>query len=343
MSQITSTNRSIVLNRRPHGAPSATDFGLQQAPVPVAQEGQVLLRTVYLSLDPYMRGRMSDAASYAAPVALGAPMIGATVSRVEASRHPGFAVGELVLAFSGWQDYALSDGAGLRKLAGLAQPSSALGVLGMPGFTAYMGLLDIGQPKPGETVVVAAASGAVGAVVGQIAKLKGCRVVGIAGGAEKCRYVVEELGFDACIDHRSADFAQQLAAACAKGIDVYFENVGGAVFDAVLPLLNARARVPLCGMIADYNATELPAGPDRLRLLTRTLLTKRIKMQGFIIFDDYGDRYGEFFTQMGAWVAEGKIKFREDIVDGLENAPQAFIGLLEGKNFGKLVIRVGAA
>jgi NADPH-dependent curcumin reductase CurA len=343
MTQTTTINRCIVLNGRPHGAPTAANFGLQQQPVPVPQEGQVLLRNVYLSLDPYMRGRMSEAASYAAPVALGATMIGATVARVEATGNPGFSVGELVLAFGGWQDYALSDGAGLRKLAGMAQPSNALGVLGMPGFTAYMGLLDIGRPKAGETVVVAAASGAVGAVVGQIAKIKGCRVVGIAGGAEKCRYVVEELGFDACIDHRSADFAQQLGAACDKGIDVYFENVGGAVFDAVLPLLNAGARVPLCGMIADYNATELPAGPDRLRLLTRTLLTKRIKMQGFIIFDDYGERYGEFFTQMSAWVAEGKIKFREDIVDGLENAPQAFIGLLEGKNFGKLVIRVGAA
>ncbi len=343
MTQSTTTNRSIVLASRPHGAPTAADFRLQQAAVPAPQEGQVLLRTLYLSLDPYMRGRMSDAPSYAAPVALGAPMVGATVARVEASRNPCFAVGELVLAFSGWQDYAISDGAGLQKLTGLAQPSSALGVLGMPGFTAYMGLLDIGQPKPGETVVVAAASGAVGSVVGQVAKLKGCRVVGIAGGAEKCRYVVDELGFDACIDHRSADFAQQLAAACDKGIDVYFENVGGAVFDAVLALLNARARVPVCGMIADYNATELPPGPDRLRLLTRTVLTKRIKMQGFIIFDDYGDRYGEFFTQMSAWLAEGKIKFREDIVDGLGNAPQAFIGLLEGKNFGKLVIRVGAA
>ena len=343
MPQTPTSNRSIVLNSRPHGAPTAANFGLQEAGVPAPQEGQVLLRTLYLSLDPYMRGRMSDAASYAAPVSLGTPMVGATVSRVEASRHPGFAVGELVLAFSGWQDYALSDGAGLRKLAGLAQPSSALGVLGMPGFTAYMGLLDIGQPKPGETMVVAAASGAVGSVVGQVAKIKGCRVVGIAGGAEKCRYVVEELGFDACIDHRSGDFAQQLAAACAKGIDVYFENVGGAVFDAVLPLLNTGARVPLCGMIADYNATELPPGPDRLRLLTRTLLTKRIKMQGFIIFDDYGDRYGEFFTQMSAWVAEGTVKFREDVVDGLENAPQALIGLLEGKNFGKLVIRVGDA
>ncbi len=342
MTQSTTSNRSIVLASRPHGAPTAANFSLKEAPLPVPQAGQVLLRTLFLSLDPYMRGRMSDAASYAAPVELGATMIGATVARVEKSLNPDFAEGDLVLSFSGWQDYAVADGAALRKLGGLRQPSSALGVLGMPGFTAYMGLLDIGQPKAGETVVVAAASGAVGAVVGQIAKIRGCRVVGIAGGADKCRYVVDELGFDACIDHRSADFAKQLAAACGKGIDVYFENVGGAVFDAVLPLLNSRARVPLCGMIADYNATELPPGPDRLRVLTRTLLTKRIKMQGFIIFDDYGDRYGEFFTQMSAWVAEGKIKFREDIVDGLENAPQAFIGLLEGKNFGKLVIRVGA-
>jgi NADPH-dependent curcumin reductase CurA len=210
----------------------------------------------------------------------------------------------------------------------------------MPGFTAYMGLLDIGQPKPGETVVVAAASGAVGSVVGQMARIKGARAVGIAGGADKCRYVVDQLGFDACIDHRAPDFARQLAAACPAGIDVYFENVGGAVFDAVLPLLNTKARVPVCGLIANYNATELPPGPDRLGLLTRTILTKRIKMQGFIIFDDYGPRYGEFFAQMSEWLKDGKIKFREDIVDGLENAPQAFSGLLEGKNFGKLVIRV---
>ncbi|MDL2355163.1 MAG: NADP-dependent oxidoreductase [Pseudomonadota bacterium] len=336
-------NRRIILNRRPHGAPTPADFGLQDAAPPVPQAGQLLLRTLYLSLDPYMRGRMSDAPSYAAPVALGATMLGATVARVDTSLHPDYAEGELVLSFNGWQDYALSDGTGLRKLGGLKQPSTALGVLGMPGFTAYMGLLDIGQPKPGETVVVAAASGAVGSVVGQVAKIKGCRVVGIAGGADKCRYVVDELGFDACIDHRAADFAQQLAAACARGIDVYFENVGGAVFDAVLPLLNTGARVPLCGMIADYNATELPAGPDRLRLLTRTLLTKRIRMQGFIIFDDYGHRYGEFLAQMSAWVGDGKIKFREDIVEGLENAPQAFIGLLEGKNFGKLVVHVANA
>jgi len=342
MTQTTTSNRSIVLNARPHGAPTAATFNLKDGALPVPQAGQLLLRTLYLSLDPYMRGRISDAPSYAAPVALGAVMVGATVARVVSSLNPGFAPGDLVLGSSGWQDYALSDGAGLSKLdSGMKQPSTALGILGMTGFTAYMGLLDIGQPKAGETVVVAAASGAVGGTVGQIAKIKGARAVGIAGGAEKCRYVVEELGFDACIDHRAADFAQQLAAACPSGIDVYFENVGGAVFDAVLPLLNVHARVPVCGLIANYNATALPAGPDRLGLLTRTILTKRIKMQGFIIFDDYGHRYGEFFDQMSAWLKEGKITFREDIVDGLENAPQAFIGLLEGKNFGKLVVRVG--
>ena len=341
MPQTANVNRSLVLQQRPHGAPDANTFRMTETPVPQPQEGQVLLRTLYLSLDPYMRGRISEAKSYAASVELGAVMVGGTVSRVEASRHPDFQVGQLVLSYSGWQDYALSDGTGLNKLDDDPRLASrALGVLGMPGFTAYMGLLDIGQPKAGETVVVAAASGAVGSLVGQIAKIKGARAVGIAGGADKCRYVVDELGFDACIDHRAPDFAEQLAAACPDGIDVYFENVGGAVFDAVLPLLNTKARVPVCGLIADYNATALPAGPDRRGLLARTILTKRIRMQGFIIFDDYGSRYGEFHAQMSAWLKEGKIKFREDIVDGLENAPQAFTGLLEGKNFGKLVVRV---
>lgn len=343
MSQSKTNNRSIVLNARPHGAPTAATFRLTEGALPVPQLGHVLLRTLYLSLDPYMRGRISDAPSYAAPVAIDAVMVGATVSRVEVSLHPDFKPGDLVLGYSGWQDYALSDGTGLTKLdAGMKQPSIALGVLGMTGFTAYMGLLDIGQPKTGETVVVAAASGAVGSIVGQIAKIKGARVVGIAGGPEKCRYAVEQLGFDACIDHRAADFPQQLAAACTKGIDVYFESVGGAVFDAVLPLLNVGARVPVCGLIANYNDTALPQGSDRMGLLARTILTKRLKMQGFIIFDDYGHRYGEFASQMDTWLKEGKIKFREDIVDGLENAPQAFIGLLEGKNFGKLVIRVAS-
>jgi NADPH-dependent curcumin reductase CurA len=341
MAESKTVNRRIVLNSRPVGAPIADNFRLEEVPVPEPGSGQVLLRTLYLSLDPYMRGRMSDARSYAASVAIGEVMVGGTVSQVAVSRHPDYQSGDLVLGSSGWQEYALSDGSGLAKLdAGMSRPSTALGVLGMPGFTAYMGLLDIGQPQAGETVVVAAASGAVGSVVGQIAKIKGCRAVGIAGGAEKCRFVVDELGFDACVDHRSSDFQQQLAAACPKGIDVYFESVGGRVFAAVLPLLNVKARVPLCGLIAHYNETGLPEGPDRLGLLARHMLVKRIKMQGFIIFDDYGPRYGEFQSQMNTWLKEGRIKFREDIVDGLENAPEAFIGLLEGRNFGKLVVRV---
>ena len=341
MPQSATVNRRIVLNARPVGAPTAADFRMESRAVPTPLAGQVLLRTLYLSLDPYMRGRMSDGPSYAAPVAIGDVMVGGTVSRVEVSRHSDFKVGDLVLGYLGWQDYALSDGKGLTALLHEEpHPSRALGVLGMPGFTAYMGLLDIGRPVAGETVVVAAASGAVGSVVGQIAKLKGCTVVGIAGGGDKCRYVMDELGFDLCLDHRSDDFPRHLAAACAKGIDVYFENVGGAVFDAVLPLLNARARVPLCGLIASYNATALPPGPDRLGILTGTLLRKRIKMQGFIVFEDYGPRYSEFAGAMSEWVREGKVKVREDIVFGLENAPEAFIGLLQGKNFGKLVIQL---
>jgi NADPH-dependent curcumin reductase CurA len=343
MTQTSTVNRQIQLASRPVGAPVAANFYLATTSVPSAGTGQVLLRTVFLSLDPYMRGRMSDAASYAAPVAIGSTMVGATVCRVETSQHADYAVGDWVLAYTGWQDYAVSDGTGLTKLdPKLAQPSYALGVLGMPGFTAYMGLLDIGAPKAGETVVVAAATGAVGSVVGQIAKLKGCRVVGIAGGAQKCKSAVDDLGFDACIDHHSPDLADLLASACPKGIDVYFENVGGKVFDAVLPLLNSAARVPVCGLIANYNATTLPDGPDRSPLLMRTLLTKRIRMQGFIIFDDYGHRYPEFAKEMGQWLQQGKVTFREDIVDGLENAPQAFTGLLEGKNFGKLIVRVAA-
>ncbi len=341
MPQDNTINRRIVLDARPNGAPTAADFRIKSEPVPKPESGQVLLRTLYLSLDPYMRGRMSDGPSYAAPVAIGDVMVGSTVSRVEVSRHDDFKAGDLVLAAAGWQDYALSDGKGLMPLSPEdTHPSRALGVLGMPGFTAYMGLLDIGRPVAGETVVVAAASGAVGSVVGQIAKIKGCTVVGIAGGKDKCRYVIDELGFDFCIDHHADDLPGHLAAACAKGIDVYFENVGGAVFDAVLPLLNTKARIPVCGLIAGYNATELPPGPDRLGLLAGTLLRKRIKMQGFIIFDDYGPRWSEFADSMGTWVRDDKVKVREDIVFGLEKAPEAFIGLLEGKNFGKLVVQL---
>ena len=344
MPQNATVNRRIVLNARPIGAPTAQDFRLETGSVPKPEAGQVLLRTLYLSLDPYMRGRMSDGPSYAAPVAIGDVMVGATISRVELSRHGNFKVGELVQGYTGWQDYALSDGKDLTSLSPQdPHPSRALGVLGMPGFTAYMGLLDIGCPLAGETVVVAAASGAVGSVVGQIAKIKGCTVVGIAGGDDKCRYVIDELGFDFCVDHRADDWPSHLATACPQGIDVYFENVGGAVFDAVLPLLNPKARIPVCGLIAAYNATELPPGPDRLGLLVGTLLRKRIRMQGFIVFDDYGPRWREFAGAMGQWVLEEKVKVREDIVFGLENAPDAFIGLLQGKNFGKLVIRLSDA
>jgi NADPH-dependent curcumin reductase CurA len=333
-------NRRFVLASRPHGEPVAENFRLEAAPFEEPGEGEVLLQTLYLSLDPYMRGRMSAAKSYAKPLDIGELMVGGTVSRVIRSHHSDFTEGELVSGFSGWQEYAISNGQRLNKLGKLARPSLALGVLGMPGFTAYMGLLDIGQPRPGETVVVAAASGAVGAVVGQIAKLKGCRVIGIAGGKTKCDYVINDLGFDACIDHRAADLPAQLAAACPDGIDVYFESVGGAVFDAVLPLLNSRARVPVCGLIAQYNATDLPEGPDRLPQLASIILKQRIRMQGFIIFDDYGHRYPEFLTQMHEWLDAGKIRFREDIVDGFENAPQAFIGLLRGENFGKRVVKI---
>ncbi|MCG9698571.1 NADP-dependent oxidoreductase [Vibrio natriegens] len=334
-------NRRIVLASRPHGAPTTENFRLEEVAKPVPKDGEMLLRAVYLSLDPYMRGRMSDAESYAAPVAINDVMVAGTVSQVEVSNHPDYEVGEWVLAYSGWQDYAISTGEMVIKLGKNPQnPSYALGVAGMPGFTAYMGLLDIGQPKPGETIVVASATGPVGSTVGQIAKLKGCRVVGIAGGEEKCRYAKEELGFNECIDHKADDFAQQLKNACDNGIDVYFENVGGKVFDAVLPLLNTNARIPVCGLISQYNATELPQGTDHLPLLMVNILTKRIKVQGFIIFDDYGHRYDEFAQDMNQWLAEGKIQYREQLVQGLENAPDAFIGLLEGKNFGKVVVQV---
>ncbi|GAD80155.1 NADP-dependent oxidoreductase [Vibrio ezurae] len=337
---MTTSNRQLLLASRPVGAPTPENFRLNTTSIPSISNGEVLLRSVYLSLDPYMRGRMSDAKSYADPIAIDDVMVGGTVCQVTQSNNSEFTVGEWVLAYTGWQDYCVSNGQGLVKLGmNPEHPSFALGVMGMPGFTAYMGLLDIGQPKAGETVVVAAATGAVGSMVGQIAKIKGCHVVGIAGGEEKCRFAVDKLGFDACIDHKADDFAEQLTKACTQGIDVYFENVGGKVFDAVMPLLNSCARIPLCGLISQYNATSLPDGPDRMSALMGQLLVKRIKMQGFIIFDDYGHRYPEFAQQMMTWLSEGKITYKEHLVEGLENAPQAFIGLLEGKNFGKLVVQ----
>ena len=300
-----------------------------------------LLRTLWLSLDPYMRGRMNAAPSYAPPVEIGAVMTGQTVAQVEESRHGDYRIGDLVLAPNGWQEFAVSDGNGLQRIdAGDPHPSFALGVLGMTGFTAYVGLLEIGHPERGETVVVAAATGAVGSIVGQIAKLKGCTVVGIAGGADKCRWAMTELGFDACIDHRSPDFCAQLAAACPAGIDVYFENVGGRIFRAVVSLLNAHARVPICGLIAHYTAESPPPDGDWSLTLMRTVLVKRVTMRGFIIFDEFGEKFGQFRTDMRGWMNEGRIRYREDIVQGLEHAPAAFLGLLDGRNFGKLVVQV---
>ncbi|WP_105214477.1 NADP-dependent oxidoreductase [Pseudoalteromonas sp. T1lg22] len=334
-------NRQILLNSRPVGEPTAENFRLHQGEIPSPKQGEMLLRTVYLSLDPYMRGRMSDAKSYAEPVALGGVMFGGTVAQVVESNLDGYAVGDWVLSINGWQDYAISTGEMAINLGkNPSKPSWALGVLGMPGFTAYMGLLDIGNAQPGETVVVAAASGAVGSNVGQIAKIKGAKVVGIAGGEEKCRYVVEELGFDACIDHKADDFAEQLAAVCDKGIDVYFENVGGKVFDAVLPLLNPCARIPLCGNISQYNSDELPAGPDRSYQLMSFLQVTRVTVKGFIIYDDYGHRYDEFAKDMQQWVSEGKIKYKEHMIEGLENAPAGLNDVLNGRNFGKMVVKV---
>jgi NADPH-dependent curcumin reductase CurA len=333
-------NRRIVLASRPVGKPDPGNFRLEAVPIPAPGEGEVLLRTLYLSLDPYMRGRMAEGPSYADNVDIDAVMVGGTISRVVTSRNPAWAEGALVSAFSGWQDYAISDGSDIRPLDPRIQPPSyGLGVLGMPGLTAYVGLLDIGQPKAGDTLVLAASTGAVGSVVGQIGKIKGCRVVGIAGAREKCDYAVKELGYDACVSHYDDDMAEQLAAACPDGIDVYFENVGGTSWEAVMPLLNTFARVPVCGLIAHYNQTELPPGPDRMVALQRLLLVRRIKMQGFIV-GDHVDRVPDFVRDVSTWLAAGKIVYREDIVDGLENAPQAFLGLFSGANFGKLVVKV---
>jgi len=331
----------IVLASRPTGEPKPENFRLEQVEVPKPGEGQLLLRTIWLSLDPYMRGRMSDAASYAAPVQIDQVMEGGTVSEVMASSNPDFKVGDVVLGRAGWQTHFVSDGKGLRKIDPKAAPTStALGVLGMPGMTAYTGLLDIGKPQQGETVVVAAASGAVGSAVGQIAKIKGARAIGIAGGAEKCKYVREVLGFDDCIDHRDPEMAAKLKAVCPKGIDVYFENVGGKVFEAVLPLLNPFARIPVCGLIAQYNAFEEEKGGKAMSFLMRNVLTKRLTIRGFIV-SDFASRYPDFIADMTKWFAEGKLKHRETVDEGLANAPRAFMGLLRGENFGKQLVRVG--
>jgi len=335
---IPKTHRRVVLVRRPPAEPTEADFRIEEVPVPEPGPREFLARVVYLSLDPYMRGRMRDAASYAAPVGIGEVMTGGTVGEVVKSNHPGFKVGDIVEDRFGWQEYAIGPGPAPRKIdPSLAPISTANGVLGMPGMTAYFGLFDVGQPKAGETVVVSAASGAVGQVVGQLAKISGCRAVGIAGGAKKCAFVKDTLGFDACIDYKATqDLTAAVKAACPNGVDVYFDNVGGRVSDAVLVNLNFWARVALCGSISQYNAATPEMGP---RLLG-TFVGRRVSMRGFIVWD-FNGKYGPALRQMGEWVRSGRIKFKEDIVEGLDKAPRAFIGMLRGENFGKMQVKLG--
>lgn len=334
-------NLQVLLKARPEGEPRESDFALVESDIPRPAEGEVLVRARFLSLDPYMRGRMSDAKSYARPVALGEVMEGASVGEVVESRHPGFAPGDKVAGGKGWQHFCAVPGEALRKVdEGIAPLSAYTGVLGMPGLTAWVGLQDIGQPKPGETVVVSAATGAVGQVAGQIAKARGARVVGVAGGPEKCRFAVETLGFDACVDHRG-DLSAQLDAACPRGVDVYWENVGGAVQHAVFPRFNDFGRMVMCGMIAQYNAapgadtSAAPPGPN-----LGAVVRKRLRIQGFIVFDTGWGRYDQFLAEMRLMIRAGALTWREDVVDGLAKAPRALIGLLRGENFGKLVVKL---
>lgn len=328
-------NLQVLLRRRPQGTPTPDDFEVVETAIPQPAEGEVLVRARFLSLDPYMRGRMSDAKSYSKPVEVGAVMEGQTAGEVVASRAPGWAPGDTVLGGFGWQRFSCVQPARLFKVPAADPPlSTSLGVLGMPGLTAWVGLEDIGQPKAGETMVVTAASGAVGQVAGQIGRIRGCRVVGIAGGAEKCAFVRDTLGFDACVDHRG-DLKAQLDAACPDGIDVYWENVGGAVQAAAFPRMNDFGRMVMCGMIAEYNDTTVRPGPNLM-----ATVRKRLRIQGFIVSDSGWPRYGRFRDEMTGWMQAGRMQWREDVVDGLRAAPAAFIGLLAGRNFGKLVVRV---
>ena len=338
---MTELNQAILLRRRPVGAPVAEDFEHVETAIPEPAEGQVLVRARFLSLDPYMRGRMSDAKSYSAPVALGAVMEGQTVGEVVASRAPGFATGDTVLGGFGWQKYSVVAPERLRQITpGEVPLSQNLGLLGMPGLTAWVGLQDIGMPKKGETMVVSAASGGVVQVVGQLGKIIGCKVVGIAGGAEKCAFVENELGFDRCLDHRG-DLNRLLDETCPEGIDVYWENVGGAVQAAVWPRLRDFGRMVMCGMVAQYNeapgadASGAPPGPN-----LGPIVRKRLRVQGFIVSDTGWGRYPQFRAEMLGHIASGRMRAREDIVQGLANAPAAFMGMLNGKNFGKLVIAI---
>jgi NADPH-dependent curcumin reductase CurA len=337
MTAIPKTYRRVVLVRRPPGEPAESDFRVEEVPMPEPRHGEVLVKVAYLSLDPYQRGRMRDAASYASPVGLGEVMTGGIVGEVVKSSNPRFKEGDIVEDRLGWQEYAIGGAPSMRKVdASLAPISTANGVLGMPGMTAYFGLLEVGQPKPGETVVVSAASGAVGQVVGQIGKIMGCRVVGIAGGARKCAFVKDELSFDACVDYKTAnDLDVALRSACPNGPDVYFDNVGGEISDSVLRNINFFGRVALCGSISQYNATTPPMGP---RLLG-TFVGKRVRAQGFIV-TDFANRYEPAMRQMAGWIRSGKLKYREDVVQGIDKAPRAFIGLLRGENFGKMLVKM---
>ncbi|MGP5654141.1 NADP-dependent oxidoreductase [Candidatus Corynebacterium faecigallinarum] len=334
------TARQIVLASRPKAAPQPENFRFEDVELPSLQDGQLELKVRYLSLDPYMRGRMSAAKSYAEPVPVDGVMTGETIAEVARSEHPDFSEGDLVLAQTGWVDAAVVPGKYVRKLNTHGAPeTTGLGILGMPGFTAWSGLKFIGQPKAGETVVVAAASGPVGTMVGQLAQLAGARAVGIAGGSEKCDFVLDELGFDAVVDHRDPDFAANLKAACPDGVDVYWENVGGKVWDAVLPLLNLYSRVPVCGLVAQYNTGGL-GDHDRLPATMGTILSQSVLIRGFIQTEFAGEHYDEFLSEVGPRIADGSISYREDIVEGLDTAPDAFANMLEGGNFGKLLVKV---
>ncbi len=329
-------NKQVLLASRPQGAVTEDNFRIVEAPVSKPGPGEVLVRNEWLSLDPYMRGRMSDAKSYAKSTEIGEVMVGQTVGEVVESNDPSFKAGDKVLTPLGWQLYGIASAKELTRIdANRAPASYYLGILGMPGITAWFGLFEIGQPEPGNTVVVSAASGAVGSVVGQLARIKGCRVVGIAGGKKKCDYVVEDLGFDACVDYKAGNLLADLRQHCPKGVDVDFENVGGVILDTVLRMMNLRSRVVVCGLIAEYSATE-PYGYKMLR----SVLVNRIRMQGMIVFD-WKDRYGEALEGLSSYLAEGKLKYRESIVEGIDNAPKGLIALLKGENFGKQLVKLG--